>query len=330
VNDAPVAFIVCAFNNRDVIGTCLESIRQQMRADDECIVVDDASTDDTAALIAERFPWVRVLRNNDNIGPAASRNRAVATTDAALLAFVDSDVELAPGWLDATRAKLSEAPQVGFVGGKLVFADKHDRIDSYGGVTGRLGLAWSACEGQHPAEVSQPAERLWIATAAVLTRRELFERTGGFDAACFYGFEDSDLCWRGHLLGYRSVCVPDAVAFHHVNLTVSRMGSRIVFHYCKNRLRSMIKNYGRWRLTRYLPIYIAYALLDALLRPPRLARLRALWWNFTALVDTMRHRATIQRSRVVKDAELDHLFSRRWLPDTTLSKRRTAAKGALP
>lgn len=326
-----VRMVVCTHNNRAIVDACLESIKAQTYTAWECIVVDDASSDGTADWVRRHHPWVTVLQNAANCGPAYCRNFAVSGSGAEYVGFFDSDVQLDPRWLEEAVKALAHDETVGIIGGKLLLATCPDRVHSYGGTLSRIGVGWHTHEWREHAALDQPVECLWISSAALLMRRALWQRIGGFDPTFFYGYEDSDLGWRVRLLGYRALCIPEAVAYHGVNRTVETMGDRITFHACKNRLRSMLKNYGLSSLIRYIPLYALYSAADIILRPSPMVKLRAWYWNAVMLPDTLRERCEIQRTRTVTDAEITPLFSARLLtPSSIRRRRRLAACGAQP
>jgi len=322
-----VAIVIPAHNNRGIIDACLASIRGQTYGDWECLVVDDASEDGTADWIRSRHAWVKVLESGTNLGPAHCRNMAVSRSPAEFIAFLDSDVILHPRWLEYTVGFLRANRDVAMVGGKLLYASNQAMVNSLGGAMSRIGLAWNEHEGATDVLPCKPVESLFVCSAAAMVRRDCFEMAGGFDETFFYGYEDSDLGWSLNLLGFRVVSIPEAVAYHGVSETIGKMGERMVFHYCKNRLRSMLKNYGTACLARYLPIYLLYSVADAAARPPRLAKLRALAWNIHALRDTLRRRRKTQVERKLRDSDVGRLFSARLFPPVRLGKRRGMIAG---
>lgn len=291
----------------------------------EILVVDNASTDGTEALVAslqgtlgERLRYVR----KDPNGPAAARNLGARLARGAFVAFVDSDVALEPGWLDTTVAALRQDASIGMVGGRLVYAHAPDVLNAYGGALSAIGLAWDSLEGQPAALAAAPRDTLWISCSAVLLRRALLDEGIAFDERYFYGYEDTDFGWRINLAGHRVVVVPGAVAHHRVGAVIGRGSEVIAFHAGKNRLRSLLKNLSAPRLALRLPGYLAYAVADAALRAPRRPKAAALLWNLRMLPDTLQARAAVQRGRRRPDRALSHLMETRWFPPVPLAGRR--------
>jgi GT2 family glycosyltransferase len=156
----------------------------------------------------------------------------------------------------------------------------------------------------------------------MMARASMLRELGGFDYAYFYGYEDSDLGWRANLAGYRVAVFPQLVATHHVDPNTGASDPRIVFHYTKNRLRSVIKNYGLLRLCTIGAASMAVTLADGVLRAPHAPKLNALVWNTLHLGATLRARRAIQATRRRSDAELTRFFTQSWLPPTRLAGRR--------
>ncbi|MEE9296819.1 MAG: glycosyltransferase family 2 protein [Phycisphaerae bacterium] len=328
-NKKPLVTVVSPTRNRvSLLQMSLECVWRQTIGPEriEIVVVDNYSTDDTARRFRElavQAPCrMRYHRMESNRGPAAARNAGAALGEGEFIAFLDSDVQLKDDWLQTMLDLLQGDRRIGIGGGKLLFAPTPDRVNAYGGAMTRIGFAWDAHEGDKSDPVDQPMDCLWVPTAAAMMRRSLFESLGGFDEAFYACYEDVDLGWRANLAGYRSVCIPDAVTWHHIGARVPTVGDTITYHYCKNRLRTMLKNYGVANLVKYVPIYTAYALVDAVLRRPRIHRLKALLWNVIRLRDTLRSRSQVQRGRTVSDAELGRLFTPEYFPSSTVARRR--------
>lgn len=317
-----VTAIICTHNNREIIDACLQSLLHQSYRSWTAIIVDDASTDGTPDYIESHYPSIRVIKNSTNHGPSWGRNDAAALATTPYLAFFDSDIELDSHWLEHVISKIESDESLGVVGGKLYYAGRPDHLHAFGGDLSRLGIGWNRYDGSHDLDLDVEQSCLWVSSAACLMKRDVFVRAGGFDSDFFYGYEDSDIGWRISLLGYRNICIPQARALHRVSESVDRLGDRIVFHFHKNRLRSLLRNYGLFSLLRNIPLYLAYTGADLLLRGQRRVKFRALSWNARNISRTITLRRKTQTSRVVTDKSLTPLFSRRLLPRKTLKARR--------
>jgi GT2 family glycosyltransferase len=174
----------------------------------------------------------------------------------------------------------------------------------------RYGIGWDGGRGEPASEFGQVRRCLWVNSSAMMVRRRLLDRVGGFDATMFMGCEDSDLGWRACLSGWTVAANPLAVAEHVVHGTLGTAASspRLVRLIWRNRLRSVLVNYGAVSLLRYASVLVLASLADGVVRPPRRAKLEALWWNLAQLPDTLRRRRRVQAGRKVADRELRPLF----------------------
>lgn len=318
-----VSVIIPTFNRLHDLQAVLAALAVQTFRDFEVIVVDNGSTDGTeAALTAWPGPFpLRYMRISPS-GPAGARNRGIAAAAGDLLAFVDSDVELSPNWLESTVREIDGNPGLSAVGGAVIYANDRSFVNAYGGELSRIGLAWDADEGQPRSAITAPAERLWINCSAMLARADLVRAAGGFDGRFFYGYEDTDLGWRMSAIGGPARVIPGARALHNVGNEIGPAHDQLVFHGCKNRLASLIANAGPGWLALWLPVALVYALADAALRAPRGPKARALWWNLTHLGGTLTRRRQLARARHLSDAALRPLLAPGLFPRVRLNGMR--------
>jgi GT2 family glycosyltransferase len=180
----------------------------------EIIVVDNASPDGTVNRVRERFPDVRLLANDTNAGFGAANNQAARIARGEVLALVNSDAVVPPGWVGPLLAAL-DRPGVGAVVPALVNEDGTMQIA--GALVAPDGSVLALGNGD---DVDDPAWRFPRATdfgaaACMLLRRDTFLQAGGFlDAYNPAYFEDVDLCLTLLERGLRTVYVPDVRVLH--------------------------------------------------------------------------------------------------------------------
>jgi GT2 family glycosyltransferase len=227
---------------------------------------------------------------------------------------------------------MRDTPELAAVGGRIVYAFDRARVNAYGGELGWFGLAWDVDEGAPLRPDAGEADRIWINCSAMLARREETMAAGGFDDTFFYGYEDTDLGWRLRIAGHAVRVVPELIALHHVDAVTGAAHPDIVFHYCKNRLRMLLRNTQGRRVLRVLGTYLLYTAADVVLRGPRAPKLRALGWNLVRWRTVLDLRAQTQAGRRAGDAAIFATGSGRALPPTRLAgqRRRSIAGGAEP
>lgn len=197
----------------------LESLRRHTPADAyELILSDDASDASTREFLAD-LEDTRVVASESNRGFAAACNAGAQAATGEVLAFLNSDLELRPGWLEALRGALVEG--VGAVGAKLLYPDgtiqhggvflREDRLD-------RVPLVASHDRVGEPGDDPEANRRqslLAVTAAAFLVRRDAFESLDGFDEGFFNGYEDVDLCLKLRRAGWKIVYEPACELVHH-------------------------------------------------------------------------------------------------------------------
>ncbi|MEB8387411.1 glycosyltransferase family 2 protein [Rhodobacteraceae bacterium KMM 6894] len=319
-----ISVIIPTYNRATDLPRVLEALASQTVTGFEVIVVDNGSNDNTAQVLeywakTAVFPVIH-LRISPS-GPAGARNAGMKIAKGEFLAFVDSDVALAPNWLERTIDELERAPDVPAVGGIVIYENDRGFVNAYGGRISTIGLAWDACEGVPVSTIAEPEDRLWINCSALLVRADAARAVGGFGADFFYGFEDSDFGWRLSMVYGPQRVIPDARCFHNVGDTIGRAAGPLVFHGCKNRLASLIANARLGHLLWALPVAVAYGVADAALRAPRGPKWRALGWNLMHLPATLARRRSIAPLRG-DDSALRPLFAETWFPNVRLGGMR--------
>jgi GT2 family glycosyltransferase len=235
--------IVLAWNGAAYLEPCLLAVLAQDYADFEVIVVDNASTDGSAELVAERFPEVRLIRNAHNLGFSGGNNVGLQAATGDVMVVLNQDTVVQPGWLAALVGAF-EDPAVGLAGCKILYPDGKT-IQHAGGY-----LLWPIAEGKHygigeldRGQYDQAREVEYLTGAAMAIRRTVFERVGGFDEQFFPGYyEDGDLCLRARQAGFKVVYWPTAVVHHHEGGSYSQdpyKQHRLIF---RNQVRFIFKH----------------------------------------------------------------------------------------
>ncbi len=213
---ARTAAVVPSWNGRGWLVGCLAAVAAQEGARfDLVVVVDDGSSDGTAAWLAREHPSVLLVRREERGGFARAANaglRAAAGAGCELAALVNSDVELDPGWLATARAELR--PGRATVATKMVARENPAVLDDCGDVLRRDGVCEQRGHGRRDDGRHDAPGEVWGACAgAALLRLEPVLALGGFDEAYGQYLEDADLALRLRLAGWDCGYAP-AVARH--------------------------------------------------------------------------------------------------------------------
>jgi GT2 family glycosyltransferase/ubiquinone/menaquinone biosynthesis C-methylase UbiE len=212
--------IIPVFNKVEYTRNCLAQLQDTLPPNfrGEVIVVDDASTDETPSVVEEfarRDARIKLLRNEENLGFIRSCNRAAEAASGEVLVFLNNDTLPQPGWLPPLLKVLQDYADAGAVGGKLIYPD--GTLQEAGGV---IFSDASGCNfGKHD-QANAPLYNFmrevdYCSGALLATRRELFNKLGGFDtrfAPAYY--EDTDYCFGLRERGYRVYYQPESVVIH--------------------------------------------------------------------------------------------------------------------
>lgn len=219
-----ISFIIPLFNHLDqskeMLATLLRTLPKGL--DFEAILIDDASTDGTAAWLRQlRVKRVRVMVNKANLGFAKTNNKAIAAARGQILGLLNNDLVLTPGWLEPMLAVL-QAPRLnaGLVGNvqRRVADNAIDHAGVHVGADGKLAHL------QTLPESPMPYQRVWAATGACcLVRKSDFDALGGFDEGFVNGGEDVDLCMRLRQAGKHIYVALQSQVGHHVSLSRGRV-----------------------------------------------------------------------------------------------------------
>lgn len=220
--DAPLcSLVIPVFNKVEYTQQCVDQLRKSTPDSlYELIFIDNASSDGTADYLAGLTGRVRVITNPDNRGFVDACNQGAALARGRYLVFLNNDTAPLPGWLEALVGMAEGDPTVGAAGAQLVYPD--GRLQEAGGLIFSDGSGWNFGRFADPLNPAYlvPAEVDYCSGAALLVRRELFERLGGFDrryAPAYY--EDTDLCFGIRSLGYKVMYCPSSTVLHFEGIT---------------------------------------------------------------------------------------------------------------
>jgi len=238
-----VSVIIPIWNGRKYLPACLDALLAQSDADLEMITVDNASADGSATLVRERYPQVRLMENERNLGFAGGCNTGLRAAQNEYLILVNQDVIVHKGWLQAMLMALAPL-SVGIVGCKLLYPD--GTIQHAGGIM-RYPLALPNHYGYRELDQGQwnvPCEVDYVTGAVMGLKRTMLDKVGLFDEGFFPAFyEEADLCFRARAAGYQVIYTPDAVATHVETTTMERKEAEYHRWMGRGRLRFLLKHY---------------------------------------------------------------------------------------
>jgi len=260
--DLTVAII--NYNTHDALERCLESLPAQARGEPlRALVVDNASPDGSATMVARRFgDRVKLLANRTNLGFSRAVNQALEETSTRYLLVLNADTEIPEGSIEALHDFMERTPKAGVAGGKLLDAQGNLQHSCRGFYTfstilmrrtplGKLMPNHRALREHLMLDWDHDSERTvdWMQGACLMLRREAVEQVGAMDERFFLYFEDVDLCRRMTEGGWGVHYVPTAPFVHHYQRgSHGGLLSREKLHHIASGLRYLAKWNPRARL----------------------------------------------------------------------------------
>jgi hypothetical protein len=159
-----------------------------------------------------------------------------------VLAFLNQDTRVEPGWRDGLVRGLDEET-VGLTTSKLLLMSRPERVQLGGQNVHYTGLTFSRGFLSPAARMAERREVGAVSGASFAVRRAVWEELGGFDEIFFTYYEETDLAWRARQAGYRCLYTPDSVAFHDGSLAPP--GPFQFYYFARNRRLMIMKNW-RW------------------------------------------------------------------------------------
>lgn len=262
---ARLTILIVSFNTRAELEDCLTSIAASPATTPcDVVVVDNASSDDTAEALQSRWPGVRLIRNDRNLGFAGANNVGIRAVESELVLLLNSDTLLRPRSIDVLVAALDADSSLAAVGPRLV--DGAGRVElSFGRMMGPFAELWQKALGTLHARGVWPfarhVERLtrrasypeWLSGACLLVRRADAIAAGLLDERYFLYAEDVDFCAALRALGKRLSFVPDAVVVHLKGRSRRTRPAQSERAYRESQLTFYAKHHPRW-----VPLLRAY------------------------------------------------------------------------
>jgi GT2 family glycosyltransferase len=308
-----VSVVIVTWNSAPFLRRCLAALAAQTYPNIELIHVDNASADDSVAIVRE-YAKAQHIINDTNRGFSAAVNQAVRIAKGEFVLLLNPDAYLEPDYVSSLVAAMKD---FGMATGKLLQAESGS-IDSKGIRMTKSGRHFDIEQGQP--DTRQPTadtrEVFGVSGAAAMYRMSFIRDVtvgGEFLDEDFFAFrEDADVAWRGRLFGWKAIYVPEAIAHHVRTVTPEKrraLSAMINMHGVKNRFLLRLKNEGLYLAIRNAPFELTrdVIVIIAALTIERTS-LPALTWLWKNRRRIMQKRRAIQSRRRVSDRDLAGWF----------------------
>ncbi len=229
-----LSVVIVSYNTADYLLRCLTSLeRYRPSLPFEVIVVDNASLDGSAEMVATEFPAVRLIQRSTNDGYGVALNRGVDEASGALLMFLNPDIEVTEGSIDHLCRFVADHPGIGVVGPRLLLGDGSSQASAkHFCSTWRLALEASRLPLLLPRTMrghlllgtyfdqTETRRVSWVSGACHFVPREVWDDVGKLTEETFCGFDDYDYCFRAHAKGYEVWIDAHSIMTHHCSIAV--------------------------------------------------------------------------------------------------------------
>ncbi len=250
-----VSIIILSWNTCGLLEDCLNSvIRTSDGLDVEIIVVDNASTDGSQAMVRGKFPNIRLIANQENVGFARGNNQALAISKGRYALLLNSDAFAQPGSIQALVRLADVQPKAGIVGAQLLNPDRSFQASytffpnlwreflTLSGVGRLLYGRWYPSRGPEEDKGPQPVD--YVEGACMLVRLEAFDDVGGLDEGYFMYSEEVDWCYAMQERGWQVWYQPEAKVIHLGGASSQSRRVRREADLYRSRVRFFRKHYG--------------------------------------------------------------------------------------
>jgi len=306
--DPLISIIIVNYNGIKFIKRCLNSVLNSDYPNFEVIFVDNASIDGSYELVKKLFgsnSRLTIIRNNKNLGFTGGTNLGFWYAKGDYIVFLNYDTEVSQNWLKVLVEIMNSNLRIGAAQCKLLNLYDKRRIDSAGQFIDPLGYGYPRGDEEDIGQYDNVEEIFYADGAALIVKRLIINQVSlnglPFDSDYFGYYEDADLCWRVRLRGYKVVLIPTSIVYHaRTAAKLHKMSSYLIFSHAKNRIMTLIKNYGLGNLIKYLPLLLFFETIRAIIllktKPDHsIAILKAILWNLKNLKKTWKKRLIVQQ-----------------------------------
>jgi len=215
MNESPlVSVIVLNYNAGDLLLNCIDSLKKSTYANLEILVVDNISSDESQRKCKEKFPDIKLIQNEKNLGYCGGNNIGIKEAKGEFIVILNPDTIVEPNCvkeLILAHEKFGD----GLYQPKILSLNEENIIQSTGNMLHVFGFGFARDKGNRITDKKEEVEKIGYASGTCLfTSRKVIEKVGLLDEFLFLYHDDLDLGWRAAQIGINSYYVPDSKIFH--------------------------------------------------------------------------------------------------------------------
>lgn len=246
-----VYIVIVNYNAQRDLKECLVSLKKLRYPSYKVVVVDNGSHDGSSQMVKAEFPWVELIELKTNLGFAGGNNVGIEyalKNNADYILLLNNDTIVEPNFLNDLVKVASQEARIGLVAPKILFYPDSNLVWSAGGKV-NLWLGQTKHLFGEEKEDKVPSynyEADYLPFAAVLIKKEVFEKIGLLDPAYFLVFEDTDFCLRAKRAGFRLIVCPRSKIWHKASRSFKGTQSPLYLYYIVRNKGQFMKKNGAW------------------------------------------------------------------------------------
>lgn len=209
-----VTVVIPNYNGKHFLKACLDSIKNQSRTDFVTMVIDNGSTDGSVEYIEQEYPWVQLVKQDENYGFCGAVNMGIRMAKTAYVLLLNNDTEADRDFVSELYRMISADEKIFSVSSKMLNFHQRDLMDDAGDMYSVIGWQFQRGVGRKESLYGKAAPVFSACAGAAIYRKAVFEEIGYFDENHFAYLEDMDIGYRARIYGYKNYFCPTAKVYH--------------------------------------------------------------------------------------------------------------------
>ena len=245
MNDSPlVSIIILNYNAGELLLNCVDSLKKSTYTNLEILIVDNISSDNSQKKCKEKFPDIKLIQNNENLGYCGGNNVGINEANGKFIVILNPDTIIDPNCIDELISAYNKFG-IALYQPKILSLNEKDIIQSTGNMLHVFGFGFARDKGNKVTNKEESIEKIGYASGTCLfTSREVFDKIGLLDEFLFLYHDDLDLGWRAAQIGINSYYVPKSKIFHVESYSL-KWSSKKFYWLERNRKYCLLTHYSK-------------------------------------------------------------------------------------
>ena len=309
MNESPlVSIIVLNYNAGELLLNCIDSLKKSKYTNLEILVVDNISSDNSQKKCKERFPEIKLIQNNENLGYCGGNNVGIKDAKGEFIVILNPDTIVQTNCIDELVSAYNKFGE-GLYQPKILSLNEEDIIQSTGNMLHIFGFGFARDKGGKIVDKIEEIEKIGYASGTCLfTSRKVFDKIGLLDEFLFLYHDDLDLGWRAAQIGINSYYVPKSKIFHVESYSL-KWSSKKFYWLERNRKYCLLTHYSK---KTYEKMRFSLMLVDLFVW--------AFYFSKGFLGVKIRAELDIRRNKKIIEKKYIELENKKIIPDIELIK----------